>query len=303
MDNLQKAGLLEAVLGLDFQQKFGAKFVRGQEVCDFDFSDQYTEGWSWTWQVKRAEFDHTLAKAIEAKGVSVLYENSVEDVIFHSDGSSVTKVRSTDGNVRQVKAKHIIDGSGYGRVLPRLLNLDQPTDFPVRAAFFTHLKDNNRPIGTDGNRITIVIYNQDTWIWIIPFSDHVASVGIVGNPDDVDKFDGELTQQFGQWVREVPVLKDRFQDAEFIFEPQKVKGYSAAVKQLYGNGFTLTGNSTEFLDPVFSSGVTFATESGALAGELVARELSGSPVDWEKEYTTYINRGVDVFPHFREGLV
>ena len=51
----------------------------------------------------------------------------------------------------------------------------------------------------------------------------------------------------------------------------------------------------EFLDPVFSSGVTFATESGLLSAKLIAKELTGETVDWETEYSDYIKEGVGVF--------
>jgi flavin-dependent dehydrogenase len=64
---------------------------------------------------------------------------------------------------------------------------------------------------------------------------------------------------------------------------------------MYGDGFALTGNSSEFLDPVFSSGVAFATESGMLAAKLYLKELQGIPVDWEVEFTEYMKRGIAVF--------
>src|SRR5690242_5861983 len=51
MDHLDEAGLLETIKQAGFQEKFGAKFVRGEEVCDFNFSDQFSQGWNWTWQV------------------------------------------------------------------------------------------------------------------------------------------------------------------------------------------------------------------------------------------------------------
>ena len=38
MTALDAAGLLDAVKAKNFQEKFGAKFVRGHEVCDFNFS-------------------------------------------------------------------------------------------------------------------------------------------------------------------------------------------------------------------------------------------------------------------------
>src|SRR6188472_1801923 len=48
---LEEAGFLDAIKAKGFQQKFGAKFVKNDLVCDFDFSNQFTEGWTWTWQV------------------------------------------------------------------------------------------------------------------------------------------------------------------------------------------------------------------------------------------------------------
>jgi flavin-dependent dehydrogenase len=52
---------------------------------------------------------------------------------------------------------------------------------------------------------------------------------------------------------------------------------------------------TEFLDPVFSSGVTLASVSSQLAAHLVVRSLSGEELDWEKEYTEKMMQGVDTF--------
>ena len=298
MENLDRAGLLETIKAGGFQQKFGAKFVRNDTICDFDFSDQYSKGWSWTWQVKRADFDHLLAKETEKKGVPIDYDAAVTAVHFHEDGSSETKVQKGSGQVYAVKAKYIVDASGYGRVLPRLLDLDLPSDFPMRMSFFCHLQDDNRPLGYDGNRITIVVYTQDVWMWVIPFSDGTTSVGLVGNPEIIEKFDGTLEEQYAQWLQEVPWIKGRFTIDDRKFEPRKIKGYSSTVKQFYGKGYVLTGNSTEFLDPVFSSGVTLATESGAVAATLIARTLKGEPVNWEVEYSEYIKRGVDVFRTF-----
>ena len=67
------------------------------------------------------------------------------------------------------------------------------------------------------------------------------------------------------------------------------------MKKLYGPGYALTGNSAEFLDPVFSSGVCFASESGSLSAKLAMRQLAGEQVDWEHEYEEYMLWGVSVF--------
>src|SRR5690606_15687560 len=54
-------------------------------------------------------------------------------------------------------------------------------------------------------------------------------------------------------------------------------------------------NVTEFLDPIFSSGVTLATVSSQTAAHLVIRTLQGGKVDWDKEYMEHMMQGVNTF--------
>ena len=68
---LEEAGLLDSVAEQSFQKKFGAKFLQGNKVCEFSFSEQFTEGWSWTWQVPRMDFDNTMVKKIIERGAPV----------------------------------------------------------------------------------------------------------------------------------------------------------------------------------------------------------------------------------------
>jgi flavin-dependent dehydrogenase len=72
------------------------------------------------------------------------------------------------------------------------------------------------------------------------------------------------------------------------------------VKSLWGRGYALLGNAGEFLDPVFSSGVTIAVKSASLATELIRREWTGETVDWEQDYARPLKQGVDTFRVFVE---
>ena len=96
-------------------------------------------------------------------------------------------------------------------------------------------------------------------------------------------------------------IAERFRDAEMIFEPRTIEGYAISTKQLFGDGFVLCGNATEFLDPVFSSGVTFAMESGNKAGKLVGKFLRGEKVDWQTEYTDHMMQGINTFRTYVAG--
>ena len=294
MEHYEEAGLLDALLPKNFEKKFGARFIRGKEICLFDFSDKFTQGWDWTWQVPRADFDNTLAQEIVRKGVDVEFESEVLDVQFEGT-TSKTIVKDKDGNLKEITAKFIIDSSGYGRVLPRILKLDAPSSIPENSSMFSHVKDINRPEGREGTLISFDILETKVWLWVIPFSDGNTSIGVVGPTSFINSLSKDNTEALKSVIKSSDFYRDRFEGVDFLFEPHKIENYSCSVTQLCGSGFTLTGNSSEFLDPVFSSGVCFATESGMLSAKLFLKELKGEKVDWDKEYTEYMRRGVNVF--------
>jgi flavin-dependent dehydrogenase len=88
---------------------------------------------------------------------------------------------------------------------------------------------------------------------------------------------------------------ERFKDKTYKFTPKVHADYMRSSERFFGNKYVLTGNTTEFLDPVFSSGVAFATTSGLTAAKLVDRELQGEKVDWQTEYVEFLEYGIDVF--------
>ena len=296
MDHLSEAGFFPALDAMNFEKKTGARFIRGQEICLFDFSNKFSEGWDWTWQVPRADFDNVLAKEIVRMGIDLEFETEVIAVRF--DGSkSITTVKDKAGNLKEIHAKFIIDSSGYGRVLPRLLDLDSPSKLDPHSSIFTHVKDINRPEGEEGTMISFDILETEVWLWVIPFSNGNTSLGIVGPTTFINSLskDNNNAEALKKAIELSDFYVKRFAGVDFIFEPVKLENYSRSVKKLYGDGFVLTGNSSEFLDPVFSSGVAFATESGIMAAKLIHRQLNGEVINWEVEYTEYMKSGIAVF--------
>lgn len=302
MEALEEAKFLDAVKAKHFQQKDGAKFVMNGEVCDFNFSQQFTPGWNWTWQVPRAEFDKTLADECEKMGVPIHYETEVTDIKIDDNGHSVTTVKKADGTEETISAKFIIDGSGYGRVIPRLFGLDKPSTQYPRKTLFCHMTDPKRSEAVEPNRITVYVHNLKTWIWVIPFSNGNTSVGYVGNPEFFEQFPGTPEEQFRALIMAQPELATRFGESEMLWEPRTLQSWSATTDTFYGKGFVLTGNVTEFLDPVFSSGVTLASVSAQLASKMVIRHLNGdTSIDWENDYMKKMMQGVDVFRTYVNG--
>lgn len=296
MDHFAEAGLFPALDAMGFEKKLGARFIRGEEICIFDFSDKYGEGWDWTWQIPRADFDNVMAQEILKKGIDLEFESEVLAVEFEGK-NSITTVKDKDGNMKQIHAKMIIDSSGYGRVLPRLLDLDTPSKLDPHSSIFTHVKDINRPEGEEGTLISFDILETEVWLWVIPFSNGNTSLGVVGPTHFINSLseNKDNREALNNAIKLSDYYVKRFGGVDFLFEPVKLENYSRSVKRMYGDGFALTGNSSEFLDPVFSSGVAFATESGMLAAKLYLKEHQGIAVDWEEEFTGYMRRGIGVF--------
>jgi hypothetical protein len=115
------------------------------------------------------------------------------------------------------------------------------------------------------------------------------------------KYEGDIASQFSKLIQEHPYLKQRFGDASLIFQPRKLESWSSNSDRFYGKGYVLTGNVTEFLDPIFSSGVMFATVSSHLASQLVMKKLRGESVDWQIEYSNKLQKGVDTFKAYVTG--
>ena len=296
MDHFEETGLLPYLEKQNFEVKPGARFIRGNEICIFDFSQKFGEGKDWTWQVPRADFDKTLANAIVDKGADLRFNEEVIDVQFE-DKNSTTTVKKQNGETYQINAKFLIDASGYGRVLPRLLNIDSPSKLNPHSAIFAHIDDIRRPEGQEGTQISFDIIETKVWLWVIPFSNGKTSVGIVGPTEYINQLstDQNTTEALQNAIKKSDFYVNRFGDLPFEFDPIWLKNYSAAVTKMFGEGYVLTGNSTEFLDPVFSSGVCFATESGLKAAKLAVKELKGENVDWQKDYEDYMKEGIAVF--------
>lgn len=294
--------MLPALEAAGFQRKNGAAFAWGDEYSAFDFGDTFSNGKPSTFQVQRAQFDQLLADQAEAQGVEIRYEEEIIAADFERPRPQV-RVRRLDGSEYCVEAAFVLDASGYGRVLPRLLDLEAPSNFPVRQAVFTHIEDRIDHPAFDREKILITTHPQhrDIWFWTIPFSNGRCSLGVVAAAEHFAAAPADLDACLKDFVAQTPSLAKVLANAVWDTPARTIGGYSANVKTLHGPGFALLGNAAEFLDPVFSSGVTIAMRSASMAAGVLHRQLQGEGVDWQSEFAEPLKRGVDTFRAYVEG--
>lgn len=301
MEFIEAAGFGDAVRAEpSFQLKNGAAFTWGGRYTYFDFTDKFSSGPGTTFQVRRALFDKVLIDEAAAQGVDVRFGHGV--AAFDNSGAEARLRIEADDGAYELSAGFVLDASGYGRVLPRLLDLETPSDLPPRIAHFTHIDDNISNPKFDRNKILITTHphHRDVWLWTIPFGDNHCSIGVVGTPD---KLAGDSETVLKKFALECPMLAEVLADAvwENEFPFRSIQGYSANVKSLHGRHFALLGNAAEFLDPVFSSGVTIAMHSAKLAADLLVKQFNGEAADWQREFAEPLMVGVNTFRTYVNG--
>lgn len=291
---LEDANMLEVVEKAGFQFKGGVTFR--SEKGDFaalDFSKNLGQKWGSSFQIKREVFDKLLIDEAQKKGCDVEYE---VEVVAYDENENIITVKDLDGSEETYKAKKVLDASGYGRVLPRLLGLEAASHLALRRATFARVDKDYRPDGKENGYIFVdIVGDNEAWIWNIPFSDGTTSAGVVCTEEYFTNFNMSDDEFWRHMIYNNPSASKRYADSKLIVDVNSLSGYSAAVTKLFDKNFILTGNASEFLDPVFSSGVTLALESGAKAAELTARELKGETIDYKVEYADYMMLGIDVF--------
>ncbi|HVZ99884.1 MAG TPA: NAD(P)/FAD-dependent oxidoreductase [Caulobacterales bacterium] len=299
MEFLERAGLAEAVKAHGFQYKDGAAFYMNGVYTDIFFPDKSASGPSTIYQVMRSEFDDILARGAVEKGCAVTFGQEV--IAFESNAErALATIRDEAGATRQIEARYALDASGFGRTLSKLCKLETPSNFPIRRAVFGQFRDNITEPSFDRNKILVSIHptNSEIWFWLIPLANGISSVGVVG--PDADLLGAGATEHDRLWslIRDVPYKAKVLANAEVYRPAATIGGYACNVTSLIGPRYALLGNAAEFLDPVFSSGVTIAMKSATLAADLIDREFRGEQVDWQREYVEELYVGIDSFRTF-----
>ncbi len=297
-DLLEEAGLLDAVIARNYIPKQAALFLKDSERERFCFADVFPGQRTQTFQVPRADFDQTLSTAARKNGLDVRFNQRVDAIEFSSSGAQVFATDVETSQKQEIRAKWVIDCSGYGRVLPKLLKLERESVITPRVALFSHVEGDQRPEGSQEGDIWVCLHPNGAWIWIIPFSNGRTSVGVVAEKAHFDAVPGSNRDKLFGLLATDPNASKRLAKATPVMTTQKLEAWSAAVDRFYGPGWVLTGNAAEFLDPVFSSGVTLALESAVRAARCVDRALSGEAVDWATDYAAPVNKAVSTFKVF-----
>ena len=295
---LLEIGAMDAVDAANFPRKYGASWTSEQSVNvplngfqglshDWSAEVQFVERGQpgvdrdYTYHVDRGKFDLLLLKNAERLGTSVFSGVRVLGVDF-ADPEQVT-LRCRMGT-RQVEftANMVVDASGRQTMLGKQLRMKVPDPVFDQYAVHTWFDGLDRtalapnPQQCDHIFVHFLPIN-DTWVWQIPITDTVTSIGVVTQKKRFAASAGNREQFFWEFVSSRPELRDALRAATRIREFKAEGDYSYAMRQICGDRFVLIGDAARFVDPIFSSGVSVALNSARIAcKDVIAAHKAGA---------------------------
>ncbi len=259
--------------------------------CAIDAHNPYA------YQVPRGDFDQLLLDNARRLGAEVREETSVGKVAFHPDRVEVL-ARGPDGREFTVEAPMFVDATGRDALVATAHQLKVPDEaITTNVACYTHWQNARREPGVDEGNFTLLLFDGGWW-WLIPFRGDVTSVGVVFEKSytlarkgmsPAELYEGALAEQ-----REIRKILD---GATRVRPIETTGNWSYRATRFYGDRFLLAGDSAAFIDPLFSTGVLMAMQSGKYAAEAIDEALAADDFRAER-FARYEERalaGADLF--------
>jgi flavin-dependent dehydrogenase len=188
-------------------------------------------------------------------------------------------VQGPTGAPQPVRAKAIVDASGRGGLLSRKFNLRVDEPRLANVAFFSHYSGVPRQEGRRSGDIRIVARDDLGWFWLIPISGELMSVGAVLPRAAFQRMPAlEPAEILDHLVAETPAVARLLSTAKREWPIRVEKDFSFSSRAYAGDRWLLVGDAGSFLDPVFSTGVAIALESGLEGARAVADGLAAGDV-------------------------
>ncbi len=310
----KEIGFLDKLEHAGFPKKYGAAWTSADRApvyamqweglsadchVDIRFDERAQEGVdrNYTFHVDRGQFDLLLLQHAHELGAQV-YEGVRVQGVDLSDPTAPRVNFKLGQQEHRTRVRMVIDASGRSTLLGNQLKLKVLDPVFNQYALHTWFEgyDRTRMAHHEGQNEFIFIHFLpliNTWVWQIPISETVTSIGVVTQKSNFAKSKLEREQFFWECLRSRPELYEGLKAARQV-RPLKDEGdYSYAMREICGDGFALVGDAARFVDPIFSSGVSIALNSG----RLIAQDILGAAEHGDfsrarfKSFETLMRRG------------
>lgn len=295
---MEHLGVLDKVRALGVL-KLGADFPSRDGYQTFHFSRALGGSPPHAFQVKREDFDRMLFEHARESGVDACEGMKVERIGIDGIDAVTASARDAQGSETTIRARYFVDATGRDTLLGNALRLKRRNARHQSAAIFAHFRGVERRPGDDAGNISIYRFDAG-WCWFIPLHDDVMSVGCVCWPEYLKQRRGRNEEFLQRTLELMPAAAARMHAAERIGDVRVTGNYSYTCTRTAGPGWIMAGDAYAFVDPVFSSGVYLAMQSGAWAAETIDAILRAPACEAKRQaaFARRIRHGIRTFSWF-----
>ena len=275
-DSFAALGVSKQIEAASFPEKWGARLFThdGQNGRYVDFTCVREVTKPQTYQVCREEFDRILLERAREVGVDVREACNVITCEFAPDAAVLEVASRGDAATRRVHVRALVDATGRGGLLARKFNLRTEEPLLANIAIYSHYTKIPRLEGPRPDDIRLIARNDAGWFWLIPISKELTSVGVVLPKALYRRLaNGSPEETLNNTIADTPIVAELMREARREWPVRVEKDFSYSASAYAGDRWILAGDAGSFLDPVFSTGVSIAMESGIEAAAELHRAL------------------------------
>ncbi|MEZ4220097.1 MAG: NAD(P)/FAD-dependent oxidoreductase [Polyangiaceae bacterium] len=271
---LQEMGALDAVEAAGFGLKTGTTHWQWGTTPSWDLWFSDTDQYDHSWLVDRARFDELLFSTAKQAGAEVWEHAAARDVLVDGDRVVGAKVRRKGVDEQlEIHARLVIDASGQAALMAKRERLRQHIDGLSHQASWAHFADAGRLPSPRQNQ-ALFVAEQGYWLWLFPFPEGRASVGMVRL--DADERPTTRDQVFEDGVKHSAAFMEVLGGAARRVTPiRHQRDFSYRLASVSGPGWLAVGDASGFVDPVLSTGVFLAMHAARDAATTCDRILRG----------------------------
>lgn len=285
-------GIREKVDSYGFYRKSGAFFEWGSLKWELDFEQVLN---TYSFQVRRAEFDKLLVDHARSQGVKVFEGVEVRQLSFDGERprSAIWSQGSMDSSSGELSFDYLIDASGRSGLMATryLQNRQYHKEFQNLGIWGYWKNADVEKIRPAGSTVSASLNDGSGWIWAIPLHDGTLSVGVVIHQMTykAKRAAAGLEEFYLSAIADCPCVAELLAPGELASPVKVEQDYSYTADSFCGPGYFLLGDAACFLDPLLSTGVHLATLSATLAAASLASVLRNEVT--EKQASSYYDRG------------
>lgn len=250
------------------------------------------------YHVVRAQFDDCLLQHAADSGAYVYRCHTVKHA-QHDPDQVVVQVASAQGEIREVRARVLVDASGRSTFLGTSFGKREPLPDLGKVSLFAHFRNVRRdPTIPEGNaRIYIV---PQGWLWWFSFADGTDSIGCVLHARVVKARQGSIDALFDEVLATSPQITAGLVHAQQVTPVQPVANFSYRITPCVGDRYIAIGDAAGFIDPIFSTGVFLAMRSAELAADAIVEAFRAQDFRARRfrRYARQQRRGMALFVPF-----